>query len=176
MAQAVPKRESAQKAYLDVIRTTLQAAFCIENFESQLVERHNKPEVEVKSNINLSLNPVTISRNPDQRVLIEGSINSIRISIAVKQSNELEKILCKRLMRFMMQRADDFHILRRKPIEGYDISFLITNFHAEQMYKHRLVDFIIYFVEEIDKEVSEMVLAVSSRGRMAADEFFKRFN
>ena len=38
----------AHKPYLDAIRATLQAAFCIENFESQVVERHNKPEVEVK--------------------------------------------------------------------------------------------------------------------------------
>ena len=39
---------SAHQPYLDAIRATLQAAFCIENFESQVVERHNKPEVEVK--------------------------------------------------------------------------------------------------------------------------------
>lgn len=28
-------------------------------------------------------------------------------------------------------------------MQGYDISFLITNFHTEQMYKHKLVDFVI---------------------------------
>ena len=44
------------------------------------------------------------------------------------------------------------------------------------MYKHRLVDFIIYFLEEIDKEISEMKLVVSSRARMCAEEFFKKFN
>ncbi|CAF5049776.1 unnamed protein product, partial [Rotaria magnacalcarata] len=159
MTQPVPPRTSAHKPYLDAIRATLQAAFCIENFESQVVERHNKPEVEVKSSKQLLLNPVTISRNQNERILIEGSVNSVRISIGVKQADDLEKILCKRLMRFMMQRADDFHILRRKPIPEYDISFLITNFHAETMYKHRLVDFIIYFLEEIDKEISEMKLA-----------------
>ncbi|CAF4232716.1 unnamed protein product [Rotaria socialis] len=166
MTQPVPPRTSAHKPYLDAIRATLQAAFCIENFESQVVERHNKPEVEVKSSKQLLLNPVTISRNQNERILIEGSVNSVRISIGVKQADDLEKILCKRLMRFMMQRADDFHILRRKPIPEYDISFLITNFHAETMYKHRLVDFIIYFLEEIDKEISEMKLAVSSRARI----------
>ncbi|CAF1541851.1 unnamed protein product [Didymodactylos carnosus] len=166
----------AQKPYLDAIRATLQAAFCIENFESQIVERHNKPEVEVKSSKQLLLNPVIISRNDRERVLIEGSVNSVRLSIAVKQSDDLEKILCKRLMRFMMQRADDFHILRRKTVPDYDISFLITNFHAETMYKHRLVDFVIHFLEEIDKEISEMKLAVSSRARLCAEEFLKKFN
>ena len=78
------------------------------------------------------------------------------------QADEIEKILCKKFMRFMMMRAEHFFVLRRKPIEvsyfkivvhdssiptplsqGYDISFLITNFHTEQMYKHKLVDFVI---------------------------------
>lgn len=27
--------------------------------------------------------------------------------------------------------------------QGYDVSFLITNFHTEQLYKHKLVDFIV---------------------------------
>ena len=31
-------------------------------------------------------------------------------------------------------------------IQGYDISFLITNFHTEAMLKHKLVDFIIQVV------------------------------
>jgi len=28
-------------------------------------------------------------------------------------------------------------------LQGYDISFLITNFHSETMLKHKIVDFII---------------------------------
>ena len=46
-------------------------------------------------------------------------------------------------MGFLAMRADSFFILRRKPIKDYDISFLITNFHTEQMLKHKLVDFVI---------------------------------
>lgn len=59
-------------------------------------------------------------------------------------------------------------------IQGYDISFLITNAHTEQMYKHKLVDFIIQFMEEIDKEISEMKLALNARARVSAEEFLKR--
>lgn len=36
------------KPYLDAVRSSLQAAVCLENFSSQIVERHNKPEVEIK--------------------------------------------------------------------------------------------------------------------------------
>jgi len=35
----------------------------------------------------LLLTPVVISRNEKEKVLIEGSVNSLRISIAVKQVN-----------------------------------------------------------------------------------------
>ena len=45
-------------------------------------------------------------------------------------------------------------------MQGYDISFLITNSHTEEMLKHKLVDFIIQFMEEVDKEISEMKLFV----------------
>ncbi|GAB1599814.1 actin-related protein 2/3 complex subunit 4 [Argonauta hians] len=163
------------RPYLNAVKHTLTAAMCLQNFESQVVERHNKPEVEVKTSKELLLTPVVISRNEKEKVLIEGSINSLRISIAVKQADEIEKILCHKFMRFMMMRAENFVILRRKPVEGYDISFLITNFHTEQMYKHKLVDFVIQFMEEIDKEISEMKLAVNSRARLSAEEFLKRF-
>ena len=37
----------ALKPYLDCIKATLNAALCVENFASQIVERHNKPEIEV---------------------------------------------------------------------------------------------------------------------------------
>ncbi len=36
------------RPYLNAVRDTLQAALCLENFSSQVVERHNKPEVEVR--------------------------------------------------------------------------------------------------------------------------------
>ncbi|KAK7101601.1 actin-related protein 2/3 complex subunit 4 [Littorina saxatilis] len=163
------------KPYLNCVKETLTAAMCVQNFDSQVVERHNKPEVEVKSSKELLLTPVVISRNEKEKVLIESSVNSIRISIAVKQADEIEKILCHKFMRFMMQRAENFVVLRRKPVEGYDISFLVTNVHAEQMFKHKLVDFIIHFMEEIDKEINEMKLAVNSRARISAEEFLKNF-
>ena len=166
---------STLRPYLTAVRHTLNAAMCLDNFSSQDVERHNKPEVEVRTSKELLLTPVLISRNEREKVLIEGSINSVRISIAVKQADDIERILCKKFMRFMMMRSESFIVLRRKAIEGYDISFLITNFHTEQMYKHKLVDFVLHFMEEIDKEISEMKLAVNARARICAEEFLKRF-
>ena len=91
---------------------------------------------------------------------MEPSINSVRISIKIKQADEIEHILVHKFTRFLTQRAESFYIMRRKPVKGYDISFLITNFHTEEMLKHKLVDFIIQFMEEVDKEISEMKLFV----------------
>lgn len=97
------------------------------------------------------------------------------VSICIKQADELETILCKKFMRFLAQRAENFVILRRKPVKGYDISFLVTNFHTESMFKHKLVDFIIQFMQDIDKEISEMKLAVSARARIVAQAYLKEF-
>jgi len=121
------------------------------------------------------MNPLTISRNDKEKTLIEPSVNSIRNSIKVKQADEIERILCHKFTRFMMLRAENFIILRRKPIAGYDISFLITNFHTEQMYKHKLVDFIIQFMEEVDKEISEMRLSLNARARIVAESYLSQF-
>lgn len=105
------------KPYLTAVRCTLDAAICLENFSSQKVERHNKPEIEVRESPELLLNPVIVSRNEKERVLIEPSINSIRVSIAIKQADEIEKLLCHKFTSFMMRRAENFVILRRKTIK-----------------------------------------------------------
>lgn len=75
-------------------------------------------------------------------------------------------------------------------LQGYDISFLITNFHSETMLKHKIVDFIIElcyvcidvapvtdctplprFMEEVDKEISEMKLSLNARARVVAESY-----
>lgn len=38
----------ALQPYLDCVRATLTAAMCLQNFASQEVERHNKPEIEAR--------------------------------------------------------------------------------------------------------------------------------
>ena len=185
------------RPYLDAVKATLDAALCLENFSSQVVERHVKPEIETRGSKELLLNPLVVSRNEKEKVLISASINSLQISISVKQADDIEKLLCRKFTRFMMLRAENFEILRRKNIpvslcfsrigkivfkmrhgylfQGYDISFLITNFHTESMYRHKIVDFVIHFMQEIDKEISAMKLSLNSRARCVAEEFLKSF-
>ncbi|ORY44067.1 ARP23 complex 20 kDa subunit [Rhizoclosmatium globosum] len=164
------------RPYLTAVRATLTAAMCLENFSSQVVERHNKPEIEAQTTKESLLTPVVISRNENEKVLIEPSINSLRISIKIKQADDLERVLAHMFTRFLMMRAENFVILRRKAIQGYDISFLITNFHTEAMFKHKLVDFIIQFMEEVDKEISEMKLSINARARIVAESYLSQFS
>lgn len=39
------------------------------------------------------------------------------------------------------------------------------------MLKHKLVDFIIQFMEEVDKEISEMKLNLNTRARSVAESY-----
>ena len=67
----------------------------------------------------------------------------------------------KQFTRFLMMRAENFVILRRRPIPGYDISFLITHRNAEEMMKHKLVDFVIQCVPGV---VCQMRMSADTEG------------
>jgi actin related protein 2/3 complex subunit 4 len=71
------------------------------------------------------LEPISIVKSPSEAVLIEPSINSVRINIKIKQADELEELICHKFSNFMMQRAENFSILRRKPVAVGFLTFLM---------------------------------------------------
>ncbi|CAO3695379.1 unnamed protein product [Rhizopus stolonifer] len=73
------------RPYLTAVRSTLTAALCLDNFASQVAERHNTPEVESGKSKEVLMNPLVISRNENEKVLIEPSVNSVRISIKLNR-------------------------------------------------------------------------------------------
>ena len=132
----------------------------------------------------LLMTPVVISRDrmtnnieliSSERVLIEASINSVRISLSIKQADELEVMLVRKYVSFLQQRAEHFFVLRRKPVAGYDISFLITNFHCETMYKHKLVAFVIQFMTDVNADVMDLKNKINARARTAAAKYLQAF-
>lgn len=161
--------------YLNCVRESLTASFCLRNFPSQVVERHNKPEVEIGVSRELILRPIRICRNENEKCLIEPSVNSVRISLAIKQADHIEEILTAMFSRFLTQRAEQFFVMRRHAVAGYDISFLVTSAHLEIMWRHKVVDFIINFMEEVDKEISAMKIALNTRANIVGTEFIKAF-
>eukprot|EP00758_Cryptobia_borreli_P001163 Tbor_TRINITY_DN1994_c0_g1::TRINITY_DN1994_c0_g1_i1::g.3515::m.3515/K05755/ARPC4; actin related protein 2/3 complex, subunit 4 len=167
---------TAQQPYYACIKRTLHAAICIGNFPSQVVERHNKPEVEARQSTELLGNPITIARSAQEVTLIETSVNSVRVSICFQKSDGLAELIARKYVGFLAQRAEKFHILRKKPVDGFDISFLITHDESETMQKNKVIDFIIQFISDIDQDISSMKLGTNKRGREAALEFFSKLN
>lgn len=84
----------------------MTAALTLSNFASQTVERHNVPEIEAQTSPEVLLTPLHVARNDNERVLIEPSINSVRISIKIKQADEIEHILVHKFNRFLAMRCD----------------------------------------------------------------------
>ncbi|KAG8344638.1 putative ARP2 3 complex 20 kDa subunit (ARPC4) [Trypanosoma vivax] len=176
---------SAYIPYYDCIRRTLHAALCIGNYPSRVVERHNKPEVEVAGCSDgleeekvpeLILNPIKILRSENESCLIETTINSVRISFSFTKSDALAELIARKYVGFLAQRAQQFRVLRKKAIPGYDISFLITHDEMETMYRSKIIDFIITFLVDIDSDIAAMKLNMNQRGRRAAAEFFQSLN
>ena len=64
-----------------------------------------------------------------------------------------------------MNRANQLELLRKVPKEGYDLSFLITNYHLEKYKKEEILDFVIDFINDLIKEVTEMKMTVNSQSR-----------
>ena len=63
--------------------------------------------------------------------------------------------------------------MRRIPAdpEKYDFAFLITEDHLMKYKKEELINFILEFMQGIDKEISEMKLAIINQSRIAASYF-----
>ena len=76
------------------------------------------------------------------------------------------------LERFLSLRADKFQIMRKKPAhEGYDFSFLITDEHLMKFKKEEIINFILEFIQGIDKEINDMKLSIINQTRIAAAFF-----
>merc|ERR1719499_180067 len=121
------------------------------------------------------MTPIVVARNNKEKVKIEPAVNSCRVSVKIKQLDEMTSVLVDRYARFLMLRAEQFKILRRRPVEGYDISFLITKGHMETYLRDELVEFIVSFISTIDAQVSKLKLDVNNRARKVADEILSRF-
>jgi actin related protein 2/3 complex, subunit 4 len=162
------------KPFLAILRDTLDYALNLRNFPSQIYEKINRPQVEVSESLELLNNPIIISKNEDEKIEIEPSINSVRINIVIKKHADLEELLMGIYSNYLMNRADKLHILRKKAKEGYDISFLVTNYHLENYKKEEIIDYIVEFVQDLSKEITEMKLIVNSQSRLVSTNFMEQ--
>jgi len=164
----------SQKPFLAILRDTLDFALDLRNFPSQIYEKINRPQVEVQENLELLNNPVVICKSEEEKIEIEPSINSVRINVMIKKHSDLEDLLYSIYSQFLMNRADKINVLRKKPKDGYDISFLVTNYHLESYKKELLIDYIVEFVQDLTKEITEMKLIVNSQSRLVSTYFMEQ--
>jgi actin related protein 2/3 complex subunit 4 len=162
------------KPYLCLIRDTLDFALNLRNFPSLIYEKINRPQVEVKENAELLLKPIVICRNEDEKVEIEPTINSVRVNIVIKKHADIETLLMDIYSNYIMNRADKMEIYRKKPKDGFDVSFLITNYHLENYKKEDIIDFIVEFIQDIEKEINDMKLIVNSQCRVSSTFFMEQ--
>lgn len=162
------------KPLLAILRDTLDYALNIRNFPSLIYEKINRPQVEVQESLELLNNPVIISKNEDEKIEIEPSINSVRVNIVVKKHADLEELLMSIFANYLMNRADKMNILRKKAKEDYDVSFLVTNYHLENYKKEDIIDYIVEFVHDLSKEITEMKLIVNSQSRLVSTYFMEQ--
>lgn len=164
------------KPFLSIIRDTLDYALNIRYFPSQIYEKINRPQVEVRESLELINNPVTLCKNEEDKIEIEPSINSCRINIAIKKYSDIEYLLTSIFSNYLMNRADKLNILRKKPKENFDISFLITNTHLELYKKEDIIDYIVEFVQDFSKELTDMKLVINSQARLISTNFMEQLN
>ena len=162
------------KPYLAILRDTLDFALNLRNFPSQIYEKINRPQVEVKESLELLNNPIVLCKNEDEKIEIEPSINSVKINIVIKKHADLEDLLVGIYSNYLMNRADRLNILRKKAKDGYDISFLVTNYHLENYKKEEIIDYIVEFVQDLSKEITEMKLIVNSQSRLVSTYFMEQ--
>merc|ERR1712232_677610 len=110
-----------------------------------MVEKNKlKPVIESKTKVS-AVSAVSAAATNEKRIKkkttkkkesckIESTKNSVRVSFLFKQQSKdydadpLEVSILYQLMRFLSQGAEEsYQILRKKPLEGYSVSFLITN-------------------------------------------------
>ena len=121
--------------------------------------------------------------------MIESTSNSVRISFLFKQQAQqqqattdnggdtLEVSILFQWMRFLTQQAEDhYQILRKKPLDGYSVSFLITNKNIQIHGQQQLQQTIINFCSQMDKECSDIKIQVNAQARYITTEFLKAFN
>ena len=168
-----------QHVYLLAIRRTLRAVFCL--MDSPQVIYYNRPtfypNVEMRYNKEYLLNPLIISRNQDESCLIEASMNSVRISFKLRIHDTMSLMINDRFCRFLQTRASLFGILRKKAMNNYDISFLVTYQHVVDEFKSidALIDILLEYMMEIEKLTVELDWLLYGRSKFIAKEWTKQW-
>ncbi|OIR58123.1 MAG: ARP2/3 complex subunit ARPC4 [Amphiamblys sp. WSBS2006] len=109
--------------------------------------------------------PASYSLPSSHRVLVESSPNSSRVSVFFQLQDTLDSFVCKRLCAAIMRNAVSIGVVRRVPISGYHLSFLITQQHTSANSPEKYCALIVSFIAHVCKTVSETKLDANASSR-----------
>ena len=93
---------ASYNAYVNTVKDRLNKALCLYNIPGVQPEH---PEIEFPSSPEFKLENIMVERNSSECCLIEPTINSARISLRIKQTDELERWLTHKWISFVTQAA-----------------------------------------------------------------------
>ena len=172
---------SSLAPYLDQIRTEIEQSFAAmdEVSASSSSKYPIRPHVELQKGLVRSKELQRGGKSKKECCLVESSSNSVRVSFLFKQQHQdadpIEQSILSKYMKFFQQRADQYSILRRKPVEGYSISFLVLNTHVCKFGTDQILQVILDFLSQLDRECSDVKISINARARLIATEFMKEF-
>ncbi|KAJ1608703.1 putative actin related protein 2/3 complex subunit 4 [Cryptosporidium canis] len=131
-----------------------------------------------------------VYRHSREFCYIESCIDSVRVSLKFYLKCEFERKLFNQLTIFMKKNSDYLQLVRKKSIEGFDISFLITNHILnhynsasinENKYNHRMgkydvIHFILKFIVDIDRQIQDKMLQSTYFSRYCIRKLLQEFN
>ena len=148
---------NSHDGYIETIGRVLYSSLCLRDFPCQDVERRNKPEIEFGECPELLLQPHNIVlRGAEEKCLIEPSINSTRISFLFSQGDDLDGLLATSMYKFLGMKADHHLLLRRSPVDSYNISFLVTSELLQQHGPINIILSILKFAVDIPEFLSDL--------------------
>ncbi|KJH40462.1 hypothetical protein DICVIV_13582 [Dictyocaulus viviparus] len=155
-------KSATLQLHLEAVRHALQAVLCLEQFSSQVVERHMKSEVRLKYDVpskELLMTPVVVARKKQERVLIEPAINSVRMEIVRKLLIFVNNSFL--TVSISIKQSDDIERISVINLHDLCVNGQIASSFCDA---------------NLCKEISDMKLALNARARVSAEEFLKRFN
>lgn len=88
----------------------------------------------------------------------------LSISLQLKDADGLELWLRKKRIS-LLQRTEQLDIVRRKPIAGYDLSFLVTAKHLQVYSREALLSFILHVTDEEFCSENDFKRLIAAKGR-----------
>ena len=171
--------------YTDRVRAELEQSFSSMDVDAVPSSAAKPSSYPIRPHVELRSGPVTskIILHPrtstKEYCLVESSSNSVRVSFLFRQqqddADQIEQTILSKYIKFFQQRAEDYEILRRKPVEGFSISFLVLNAHVTKYSKEAILQVILDFVSRLDRECSHVKISINARARLVATEFMKAF-